>query len=346
MTEIKVSENFIPLNKKDFISSFDHIDNLILINFFDTGMHIYKFNEKINQIEFIENINFEEKILCAKFLKINTEIFIFFCCLSEENIKNTNLYSIKINNEESNIKFSDIKIIKNLNEFITNFSFYKILDRKNKSEYDYFIAESENSKQIYFYKIKNSAINNIDNENISKNNNNNDNSNDNNIDIEIEMNLNYKIDLYDLDFIYFTFLKSNNLFIVTGILNENLFLKDEENIKNNNNMNNSNDNINYNDNDNNNDNIIRFYKIENDEINLINEIFNPLKEITNSITYSNNSGLIIGSLSGRVCVFSHILINNKNEIEFKKFSFKSQFKILENDQQLFFPVTCLDSYKE
>jgi hypothetical protein len=357
MTEIKVTENFIPLNNKDFITSFDHIDNLIMVNFFDSGIHIYKFNENIYKIEFIENINFEEKILCAKFLKINKEIFLFFCCLSDDNINNTNLFSIKINYKESNIKFSDIKMIKNLNEFITNFSFHKIIDIKNKTEFNYLIADSENSKQIFFYEIKvlnvnedrnedqniNINNNNNNNENLdpndNDNNNKNENENYNNNNINFEMILSYKLDLDELDFIYYTLLIVDNLFVVSGILNNNLYsnIDNEENI----NKSNNNDKD-----DKSNHNIIRFYKIENNEIKLLSEIFNPLKEITNSINYSNNSGLIIGSLSGRVCVFSNIIINDKNELEFKKFSFKSQYKIIDNDQQLFFPVTCIDSYKE
>ncbi len=337
------SEYFFELDKKDFITSIDVFDDLILLSSFNKSIYLFQLikESKLAEGKLINRYNFQTPILQSKFFTINNKIFILFCSLNNNIDQESNsLYTFELKREiPENIFFVLLldfeKIITKINFFKnTNNIQYDKKNYNNNKHVNYMIGQSEDLQSFYFYSIK-SQIENVCSDLFNDVN-----------EIPIvnsvlsdmfNFDLLDKLNLQNLSYLHFVILENLNFFIVAGIEHNPNHMDDENKFD-------TDRNIDLIDN-----NVILIFRFVENKFEFLKEMKSPLNQITHSIVSLNGIGFIIGSLSGRIAVINNLNIENvfgedNHQLKFSEFSFKAH-KIEKEDYNYFFPVNSLGCSK-
>jgi len=323
------SEYSFELETKDLITSIDTKENLILLSSFNKCLYFYEIekNSKTADGKLLRKLEFDYPILHSKFLSLEDRLFVTFCGINYKLEKDFNalfLFELKnlefLNKEISDLKFNNIIDFKSI---ITKYTLFQMsLGIVNNKIQDFLLAEDQDLQNYYLYELdKNNIINNLLNI-----------VNDNS---EISIILSDQINLQFLSHSHFTILEKTGIMVLAGI--ENIENEIEKNIKSNEVIENEMENSDFN-------NIIMIFDLGEKRFELLKKLNSPLNQITNSLNNLNNNGFIIGSLYGRIAVFSNLILenNDKNELQLKysEFSYKAH-KITKDDNNYFFPINCL-----
>lgn len=342
------SECFFDLERKDYITSLDAKENLILLSSFNKLIYIYEINNKSSSLsensekaKLLKKMQFDFPILHSKLLKIENKIHILFCGLHFKfEIDSNALLAFEL---EKNLNSDKIEFerISDFDDLITKFTlidldFNSISYNNNDSESNkgkFLLAQSENTGCFYLYKVNFNAG---ENKNKAMG----------LLTAEISERINFvfleKLNLEFLSYSHFSLIEKQKLLVIAGIDNRespSLQHKGLENAEAQEEQNNNSEEIKC-------SNVIFVFSLAEKVFNFLKEIKSPLNQITNCIANLNDAGFVIGSLNGKIGTFSDLALEetsaNELEVNFKELSFKAH-KVTKDNENYLFPVTSISS---
>lgn len=327
MSDIKFQEFSYELEYKDYITSLDSYENLILITSFRGRMDLFKILEDSEEVEakLINNINFDSPIMDAKFFSTNSEILVLFCHIYEDPLENNldhTLSAIRLNQVEEgeNIEMGKLFSFKTP---IISFSIFNMENINFQVTENLILVELE--KNLFLLQI---------NDQLSTPDFQNDTDSQKNIFESLNLIHLDTLSLGSLSKIKICLLESIKLLVIACIEYEEFDVNDEEK--------NETENFDF-------QNMIYFYDLRNKNFkNLIKKIKSPLEEITYSICKLNETSFAIGSIEGRISVFDDIEVEVENTIknfDYKFYNFKAHQSIF-NQDKIKFPINCLSANQE